>query len=90
MSHLYREYDNSKRVDQSFYQRAALAGIKNLETISYRKDSTVQQTQGRFPEKYVNTIRKSDTNYSSRKNSLVNRTDATMRSAAVESFNLAS
>ena len=90
VSHLYREYDNSKRVGQTFYQRAALAGIKNLETISYRKDSTVRQTQGRFPEKYVNTIRKSDTNYSSRKNSLVNRTDATMRSAAVESFNLAS
>ena len=49
----------------------------------------VQQTQGHFPEKYVHTIHKSDTNYSSRKNSVVNKTDGTLRSA-VESFNLAS
>jgi hypothetical protein len=31
-SHLYREYDQKGRMAQSFYQRAALAGIKNLET----------------------------------------------------------
>ena len=65
ISHLYREYDNGKRVGQTFYERAALASFKNLETVSYRKDSTIRKTQGRFPEKYVNTIRKSDTNYSS-------------------------
>ena len=69
VSHLYRDYDSKGRVNQSFYQRAALAGIRNLETTSFRKDSPVRQTQGRFPEKYVNTMKmsRSGTNYSSRR-----------------------
>lgn len=42
-THLYRDYDTKGRINQSFHQRAALAGIKNLETISFRKDSPVKQ-----------------------------------------------
>lgn len=89
ISHLYREYDNRGRVSQSFYQRAALAGIRNLETTSFRRDSPVRQTQSRFPEKYINTMRKSDTNYSSRRGSAGHKNDATLKSHN-ESFNLAS
>jgi hypothetical protein len=37
---------------ESFYRRATLAGIKNLETNSYRKDSPVLKNRDRFPEKY--------------------------------------
>ena len=69
-SHLYKEFDSKGRADQSFYQRAALAGIKNLETTSFRKDSPIQQTQGRFPEKYIKAAKTAShavTNYSSRK-----------------------
>ena len=51
-SHIYKEYDSKGRLNQSFYQRAALAGVKNLETRSFRKDSPVKQTMDRFPEKY--------------------------------------
>lgn len=81
VSHLYREYDNRGRVSQSFYQKAALAGIKNLETNCYRKDSPIRQTQSRFPEKYVKTLgqkkgsRNNDTRYSSRNNSVNQITD---------------
>ena len=41
-SHIYREYDHKGRMAQSFYQRAALAGIKNLETNCFRKDSPIR------------------------------------------------
>lgn len=51
-SRIYKEYDSKGRLNQSFYQRAALAGVKNLETRSFRKDSPVKQTMDRFPEKY--------------------------------------
>lgn len=34
-------------------QRAAFAGIKNLNTASFRNDSPLQVVQSRFPEKYV-------------------------------------
>jgi len=43
-THLYRDYDTKGRISQNFHQKAALAGIKNLETISFRKDSPVKQT----------------------------------------------
>ena len=33
-------------------QRAAFAGIKNLNTASFRNDSPLQMVQSRFPEKY--------------------------------------
>lgn len=69
-THLYRDYDTKGRISQSFHQKAALAGIKNLETISFRKDSPIKQTQSRFPEKYMNTMLSkngSKTNYSSRR-----------------------
>lgn len=54
-SRLYKGYDSRGRVDQSFQQKAALHGVRNLETKAFRKDSPVRQTQGRFPEKYVDT-----------------------------------
>jgi hypothetical protein len=31
-SHLYREYDSKGRINHSFANRAALSGVKNLET----------------------------------------------------------
>jgi hypothetical protein len=51
-THLYREYDSRGRMNESFYRRATLAGIKNLETNCFRKDSPVDKNKGRFPEKY--------------------------------------
>ena len=51
-THLYREYDSKGRMNESFYRKATLAGIKNLETNSYRMDSPINKTQERFPEKY--------------------------------------
>ncbi len=35
-------------------QRAALAGIKNLHTASFKTSSPIQMVQSRFPEKYRN------------------------------------
>jgi hypothetical protein len=55
-THLYREYDSKGRMNESFYRRATLAGIKNLETNSYRKDSPIMKSQERFPEKYSSRI----------------------------------
>ena len=43
-SHIYREFDHKGRMNQNFYQRAALAGIKNLETNCFRKDSPIGKT----------------------------------------------
>ena len=53
-SHLYREYDINGRINEAFYQRAALAGIKNLETNSFNRGSSIDKMQSRFPEKYSN------------------------------------
>lgn len=52
-SQFYREYDKCGRIQNAFMQRAALAGIKNLNTQCFRKDSPVKVMQSRFPEKYV-------------------------------------
>jgi len=53
-----------------------MAGIKNLETTAFRKDSPIRQTQSRFPEKYVQTNNpwkhNSHTNYSSNRGSNAN------------------
>jgi len=38
----------------TFQQRAALAGIKNLQSTSYRKDGPILAVQDRFPEKFGN------------------------------------
>ena len=51
-SHLYKEYDRSGRNSNSFMQRAALTGIKNLDSQSYKKDTPIMSFAGRFPEKY--------------------------------------
>jgi hypothetical protein len=51
-THLYREFDSKGRMNESFYRRATLTGIKNLETNSFRKDSPVLKNKERFPEKY--------------------------------------
>lgn len=52
-SHIYREFDSKGRCNQTFYQRAALQGIKNLDSNAYQRDSSVSKMKGRFPEKYV-------------------------------------
>lgn len=54
-SPLYREFDAQGRAKESFFQRATLTGIKNLETGVLKKDTPVHQTQSRFPEKYEDT-----------------------------------
>ena len=38
---IYKEFDSRGRIDDSFYKKAALAGIKNLDTKSYNNDSSV-------------------------------------------------
>lgn len=48
----YREYDQSGRNQQTFHQRAALAGIKNLQSTSYRHDGPIGAVVDRFPEKF--------------------------------------
>lgn len=55
-------------MDDSFYKKAALAGIKNLDTKSYNNDSSILKSQDRFPEKYTNTAT-GPGGYSSRKHS---------------------
>ena len=54
-------------MDDSFYKKAALAGIKNLDSKSYRNDSSCIKSQDRFPEKYMHTV--GPGGYSSRKQS---------------------
>ena len=44
-----------------------MAGIKNLETKSYRNDSSCVKSQDRFPEKYMHTAGPTNNGYSSRK-----------------------
>ena len=51
-SHLYKDFDYKGRIEQTFQQRAAIAGVKALETNQFRKDSPIRMTLGRFPEKY--------------------------------------
>lgn len=53
-SHIYRDFDSKGRIAESFYQRAALQGIKNLETTAYNRDSSINKIKSRFPEKYAN------------------------------------
>jgi hypothetical protein len=38
-SELYRDYDRCGRIQNAFMQRAAFAGIKNLNSASFRNDS---------------------------------------------------
>ena len=38
-SELYRDYDRCGRIQNAFMQRAAFAGIKNLNTAAFRNDS---------------------------------------------------
>ena len=51
-SELYKDYDRCGRIQNAFMQRAAFAGIKNLNTAAFRNDSPLQMVQSRFPEKY--------------------------------------
>jgi hypothetical protein len=53
-SDLYREFDKCGRTNSAFMQRAALAGIKNLNTASFKNESPLTILQSRFPEKYSN------------------------------------
>jgi hypothetical protein len=41
---IYREFDSKGKMDDSFYKRAALAGIKNLDSKSYRNDSSCMKS----------------------------------------------
>lgn len=52
-SEMYRDYDRCGRIQNAFMQRAAFAGIKNLNSASFRNDSPLQVVQSRFPEKYM-------------------------------------
>ena len=49
---IYKDYDSKGRLNQSFQNKANYAGIKNLETKSFRNESPVKLAQERFPEKY--------------------------------------
>jgi hypothetical protein len=66
-SKIYQEYDSKGRMNDSFYQKAAMAGIKNLETKSFRNDSSCVKSQDRFPEKYMHTAGPAQNGYSSRR-----------------------
>mmetsp|Transcript_45072 Transcript_45072/g.59771 ORF Transcript_45072/g.59771 Transcript_45072/m.59771 type:complete len:129 (-) Transcript_45072:171-557(-) len=48
----YRDFDQNGRNQQTFQQRAALAGIKNLQSTSYRQDGPINAVVDRFPEKF--------------------------------------
>ena len=49
----YREFDQSGRNQQTFSQRAAMAGIKNLQSTTYKQDGPIKAVIDRFPEKFV-------------------------------------
>lgn len=42
VSELYKDFDKCGRTQNTFMQRAAMAGVKNLQTNSYRKDSPLR------------------------------------------------
>ena len=52
-SKLYKDFDKNGRTSAVESNKAALTGVKNLQTVPYKYESPFVGVRDRFPEKYA-------------------------------------